>query len=125
MRASEFITEGGTAKMHPKHKAAIRNATTFPNQNMNSGSLYLNYRMGIALAGAPDYPTKADNYIAGDPLLAPYTAEEMEMVNFAASQIGDNSKQTWSNSRSQELSDTQKISPVKGFSGYETKSKKK
>jgi hypothetical protein len=127
MRASEFITEGGMKKIDPTHKAAIRNATTFPNQNMNAGSLYLNYRMGIALAGAPDFPTKmeADNWIGGDPLLAPYTEAEQEMINAASSAIGDGSKQTWSNNRSQELADTHKTSPVKGFSGYEIKSKKK
>ena len=98
--------------MDATHKSAIRNATTFPNQNMNAGNQYMNYRMGLALAGAPDYPTRADNYIAGDPLLAPYTKEEMEMINYAAQQIGDGSKQVWSNSRSQELDNVQKTSPV-------------
>lgn len=112
MRARDFITETGMHPMDATHKSAIRNATTFPNQNMNSGSQYKNYRMGLALAGAPDYPTRADNYIAGDPLLAPYTEEEMEMINYAAQQVGDGSKQTWSNSRSQELDNVQKTSPV-------------
>jgi hypothetical protein len=112
MRARDFITENGMQPMEPVHKSAIRNATTFPDQNMNAGSQYKNYRMGLALAGAPDYPTRADNYIAGDPLLAPYTEEEMEMINYAAQQVGDGSKQTWSNSRSQELDNVQKNSPV-------------
>jgi len=100
------------AKMEPEHKAAIKNAVTFPDQNMSTGSAYKNYRFGIALAGAPDYPTKADNYIAGDPLLAPYTKEEMDIINYASQQVGDGSKQTWSNGRSQEMDNVHKISPV-------------
>ena len=74
MKILDIITEsGGTKNIHPTQKAAMRSATTFPSMNMNSGSQYLGYRMGIALAGAPEYPTKqeADNWIGGDPLLAP------------------------------------------------------
>jgi hypothetical protein len=112
MRASEFIVEGGMKKMNKMHQASIQNATTFPNLNMNSGSLYTNYRFHIALAGAPDYPTKADNYIAGDPLLSPYTKEEMDMINMAAAQVGAGEKQTWSSNRSEELPGVYAVSPV-------------
>jgi hypothetical protein len=113
MKIRDIITEsGGTDPIKPEHKAAIRNAVTFPGQNMSTGSAYMNYRFGIALAGAPDYPTKADNYIAGDPLLAPYTKDEMDMINAAAQQVGDGSKQTWSDSRSREINNVQKVSPV-------------
>jgi hypothetical protein len=122
MRARDFITEemdlhatktgGKTHQIEPDHKGALKNVTTYPNQNMNAGNQYMNYRMGLALAGAPDYPTKAASYIAGDPLLAPYTEEEMEMINFAAKQIGDSSRITHTSKRSEELSDVQKTSPV-------------
>jgi len=112
MKIKDVIVEGGREPVHHHHKTAIRNLTTFPDQNMNSGSLYLNYRFGIALAGAPEYPTKADNYIAGDPLLAPYTEAEMEIINYAAQQIGDGSKRVWSDSRSREIDSVNKASPV-------------
>ena len=112
MRASEFIVEGGMKKMNKMHKAAMKSATTFPAMNMNAGSMYTNYRFGIALAGAPDYPTKADNYIAGDPLLSPYTEEEMEMINQAAAQVGAGEKQVWSSKRSEELPGVYAVSPV-------------
>ena len=85
MKILEIITEsgkkGGMKKINPSQKAAMKNASTLPALNMNSGSMYLNYRMGVALAGAPDFPTKmeADNWIAGDPLLSTYTDEEFEM----------------------------------------------
>lgn len=112
MKINEVITEGGMTKPNKSVKAAVKNLTTFPDQNMNSGSAYKNYRFGLALAGAPEYPTKADNYIAGDPLLAPYTEAEMEIINYASQQVGDGSKQTWSNGRSQEMDNVYKTSPV-------------
>jgi hypothetical protein len=108
----QTIMEGGMAPMNKDHQGAIQNAVTFPGQNPSTGSSYLNYRFGIALAGAPEYPTKADNYIAGDPLLAPYTKEEMDIINYASQQVGDGSKQTWSNGRSKEMDNVQKTSPV-------------
>jgi hypothetical protein len=113
MKIRDVIVEaGGTEPVHDTHKAAIRNLTTFPDQNMSTGSAYKNYRFGLALAGAPDYPTRADNYIAGDPLLAPYTEAEMEIINYASQQVGDGSRQTWSNGRSQEMDNVHKTSPV-------------
>jgi len=113
MKIKDIIFESGG--MHPmpvEHESAIQNAVTFPGQNMSTGSAYKNYRFGIALAGAPDYPTKADNYIAGDPLLAPYTKEELDMINAAAAQVGDGSKQTWSSKRSEEVPGVYRVSPT-------------
>jgi hypothetical protein len=108
----EILRESGTLKPTADQKASMINATTFPDQNMSTGSAYKNWRFGIALAGAPEYPTKADNWIGGDPLLAPYTKEEMDIINYASQQVGDGSKQTWTNSRSQEMDNIQKVSPT-------------
>lgn len=115
MRAREFISESGMKRMNKMHRAALKSATTFPALNMNGGSLYTNYRFGLALAGAPDYPTKADNYIAGDPLLSPYTEEEMQMINFAAQQVGAGEKQVWSSKRSEEVPGVNTTSPVSNW----------
>jgi hypothetical protein len=112
MKINEIITESGMHPISKDQKGAIKNATTFPDQNMSTGSAYKGWRFGIALAGAPEYPTKADNWIGGDPLLAPYTKEEMDIINYASQQVGDGSKQTWSNSRSQEMDNVQKVSPT-------------
>jgi hypothetical protein len=105
---------GGTQKIHDHHKAAIKNASTFASMNQSTGSAYLGYRMGIAMAGAPTYPTKieADNWIGGDPLLSPYTDAENEMINAAAEQVGGGKRQTWSNNRSLETADVNKNSAV-------------
>ena len=109
---AEILREGGMHPIDADKKGAMQNATTFPDQNMSTGSAYKNWRFGIALAGAPEYPTKADNWIGGDPLLAPYTKEEMDIINYASQQVGDGSKQTWSNSRSKEMDNVQKVSPT-------------
>jgi hypothetical protein len=122
MRAHQFVKEGSTGKVgkggtkpiDTEKKAAMRNATTVPGLNMSTGSAYKNYRMGIALAGAPDYPTKmaADNWIGGDPLISSYTKEEFDMVKAAAKLVGAGTIQNWSGDRSKETADTNKTSPV-------------
>ncbi len=94
----------------------MKNALTIPDLNMSTGKggAYMNYRMGIAMAGAPTYPTEmeADNWIGGDPLLSTYTDEEFEIIKAAAKQVGAGTIQNWSGNRSKETADTNKTSPV-------------
>lgn len=115
MKVHEIITEsGGMKKIGKAEKAAMQNASTLPALNQSTGSAYMNYRMGIAMAGAPDYPTKqeADNWIGGDPLLSTYTEEEFDIIKAAAKQVGAGTIQNWSGKRSKEVADTNKVSPV-------------
>jgi hypothetical protein len=116
MKIYEIITEakGSMKKIDTTQKAAIKNAMTIPAMNMSTGSAYMGWRMGIALAGAPDYPTKmeADNWIGGDPLLSTYTEEEMEMVKAANLAVGGGPIQNWSGNRSQEIPGINTTSPV-------------
>ena len=114
---SDHVGDSGSGGMQPiqdEVKAAMMNAQTFPDMNQSTGSAYLGYRMGIALAGAPTYPTKmeADNWIGGDPLLSTYTEVEQEMVNAAAKAVGGGKSQKWSGKRSQEIPTTYKESPT-------------
>jgi hypothetical protein len=125
MKVHEIITEGTTngagnkakghtAPLDKEFKASMKNVITLPDQNSSTGSAYLNWRMGVALAGAPDYPTKmaADSWLGGDPLFSTYTEEEFEMVKKASEQIGGGPIEKWSNKRSEEISGTNKTSPV-------------
>ena len=80
--------------------------------NKSNGSSYAQYRFGLALAGAPDFPTKAAGAIAGDPLLSAYTEEELAMVNAAAKMVGAGEVKRMTNNRSEEMSNTNKQSPV-------------
>ena len=108
--------KGGTKTIDKEKKAAMRNAATLPNLNMSTGSggAYMNYRMGIALAGAPNFPVgmPADNWIGGDPLISSYTEEEFEMVKAAALQVGAGTIENWSGKRSEEVADVNKTSTV-------------
>ena len=110
------LRESGTKNIDKTQKASMKNAVTIPALNMSTGSggAYMNYRMGIALAGAPDYPTKmeADNWIGGDPLLSTYTEEEFNMIKAAAAQVGAGTIENWSGNRSVEVADVNKISAV-------------
>ena len=117
MKVSEIISEarhGGMKKIDLEKKAAMKNAMTLPALNQSTGSAYMNWRMGIALAGAPDYPTKmaADNWIGGDPLISTYTEEEYEMVRAAALTVGAGKIENWSGKRSQEIPNINKTSTV-------------
>ena len=117
MRASEFITETQDGEFDPVYQAAIKNAVTFPDQNVSTGSAYLNYRFGIAMAGAPDYPTKAASSISGDPLLSTYTDEELQIINAAAAMVGSKGMKRLSNNRSTEIANTNVKSPIVQNSG--------
>ena len=94
--------------------AAMKGAISIPSisQNKSNGSPYLQYRFGIAMAGAPDYPTKAAGAFAGDPLLSTYTDVELEIINAAAKMVGAGKVKKLSTNRSEELSNTGKVSPV-------------
>ena len=118
MKINEIILEGSasgsvTTKTIGKTQAVgLSNALTSPDLNMNSGSLYSNYRFAIALAGSPDQTMDKDNYIAGDPFYAPYADEELETLYHAAKQIGITFDNNWASNKT-ELDSVNKTSPIK------------
>ena len=119
MRAKEFINEtvdtpANLKKAPNDRSASMKGAVSIPGISMNkaNGSSYLQYRFGIAMAGAPEYPTQAAGAFAGDPLLSAYTDAELEIINFAAKQVGAGPIKRLSSNRSDELSNTNKVSPT-------------
>ena len=118
MKINEILTEAdhhaNPKELAPEHQAALYDTVSIPGISMNksNGSSYTQYRFGLALAGAPDFPTKAAGAIAGDPLLSAYTDQELEMINKAAQMVGAGPVKRMSNNRSEELSNTNKTSPV-------------
>jgi hypothetical protein len=107
-----LFREGSTKKIVKTHGGAIKNATTFPSLNMSTGSAYMNYRFGVAMAGSPENPGHADNYIGGDPLLTTFADEEMDIIKAAAKAVGANDAQNWTGPNSTELKSTNVTSPV-------------
>lgn len=130
MRAKEFISEQkfGSAADIPADpnmldgsaKSAIKGAITMPDisQNKQGGSPYTQWRFGIAMAGAPHYPTPPAGAFAGDPLLATYTDVELEIINAAAKSVGAGEVRKLTDNRSTEQPGTNTSSPVKSFKGY-------
>jgi hypothetical protein len=130
MRAREFVVEArfGTAadvpamasKLPQSQRSAIKGALSMPDisHNKQGGSPMAQWRFGIALAGAPDYPTEAAGAFAGDPIVTTYSDVELEMVNAAAKNVGAGRVNKLTDNRSTEADWVQKTSPVKGFKGY-------
>jgi hypothetical protein len=129
MRAKEFIIEAdiGANFSDLEASAAIKGAVTMPGISMNksNGNSYAQYRFGLALAGAPDYPTKAAGAFAGDPLLSTYTDVELEIINAAAKMVGAGPVKKVSSNRSVELSNTNTLSPVANWNPRNNSNKKK
>jgi len=131
MRAKEFITEtkygaaedvpANAAKMPKNQISAIKGAISMPDisQTKQGGSPYAQWRFGIAMAGAPDFPTEPAGAFAGDPLLATYTDTDLKIINAAAKMIGAGEVKKLTDNRSTEAEYVNKQSPVKGFKGYE------
>ena len=87
-------------------------------QTKQGGSPYTQWRFGIAMAGAPHYPTPPAGAFAGDPLLATYTDVDLEIINAAAKSVGAGEVKQLTNNRSHEPDYVNKDSPVRGFAGY-------
>ena len=130
MRANEFVIEAkfGAAtdvpadakKMPNHHVTAMKGMISMPDISMTKqgGSPYTQWRFGIAMAGAPDYPTPAAGAFAGDPLLATYTDVDLDIINAAAKSVGAGRVNKITDNRSTEHEAVHKVSPVTGFKGY-------
>ena len=130
MRAREFVAEQryGAAKDVPAsgqklkkaQRSAMKGVISMPDISLNKqgGSPYTQWRFGIAMAGAPDYPTPPAGAFAGDPLLATYSDAELEIINAAAKSVGAGRVNKLTDNRSTEADYVNKTSPVRGFKGY-------
>lgn len=130
MRAREFVSEAkygsaadvpADAKKLPKsHQSALKGMISMPDisQNKQGGSPYTQWRFGIAMAGAPDYPTEPAGAFAGDPILATYSDAELEKINAAAKAVGAGEVKKLTDNRSTEAKGVYKASPIRPFQGY-------
>lgn len=130
MRAKEFVTEQqyGSAvdvpatgrKLKRSQHSAMKGLVSMPDisQNKQGGSAYTQWRFGIAMAGAPDYPTEPAGAFAGDPLLATYSDVDMDIINAAAKSVGAGRVNKLTDNRSTEADYVNKTSPVQEFGGY-------
>ena len=128
MRASEFITESRTGTITRDVGLALPGAFKIP--ALKNQDPYLQYRFGVAIAGAkgaaqrakdgvPEFDGKESVFgeneiiVSYDPHVKDYIHDELRSMGMPASdavQIGTMA--------SEEAPDVDKVSPVKGFKGY-------
>jgi hypothetical protein len=125
MRASEFvsakITETADAKISRRLQAATRGLNIYSDSERWNGDYVLN-RLGQAVASTdgtfvPEIDAKS--WIGKSKSTHPYTPEEQAMLKMAYKAIGaDYTDLNGGDMDSEEMSEVNKISPVKAFKGY-------
>ena len=121
MRAKEFITEQNNLPQRITNP--LPSAWVIPElQNQNA---YLQYRFGVALAGAKaarngDIPKIDKDSVWGEnQIISGYMNPDIEQdIDFALGEIGIKGKVLITSKESEETSDTGIVSPVKPFKGY-------
>jgi hypothetical protein len=128
MRASEFVTEGRTGTITRDVGLALPGAFKIP--KLQNNDPYLQYRFGVAIAGAKGAEQRARDgvppfdgpssvfgedmvIVSYDPHVKDYIDDALHSMNMPASdavQIGTMA--------SEEAPDVVKVSPVRGFRGY-------
>jgi hypothetical protein len=124
MRASEFITENSKGKISNRQQSASRGLHTFHDTTWSNSDYVLN-RVMMAVAGT-DGKTPIDmdmtSWVGKERTAQPYTEEEANMLKLAYKAAGA----TWSdvnqgNMESEELKNTNTLSPITSFKGYKRK----
>ena len=128
MRASEFVTEGRTGTITRDVGLALPGAFKIP--KLQNNDPYLQYRFGVAIAGAKGAAQRAKDdvppfdgpssvfgedmmIVSYDPHVKTYIDDALHSMNMPSSdavQIGT--------MKSEEAPDVDKVSPVRGFRGY-------
>jgi hypothetical protein len=111
MRATEFINETKkTETVNKNYNKASVGSYSYPSAETVP---YTKYRLGIAVAGAPDceHEFNAEGPSAGLMLSVHYTPAEEEMMNIARKRVGISAKKLTSKN-STELDTTGTVSPV-------------
>ena len=115
-----YAGQGDSDDLADEHLAGLNHAVSFPAISMNksNGSAYLQYRFGLAMAGAhPNphdhmpIPMSTGGAFSGDPLIAPFSDQDLEIVKAAGKHIGAG-KMTKLADKNNEMPDTNKVSPV-------------
>lgn len=130
MRAYEFIFESKTGSIQQDVALALPGTWAIP--QLKNQDPYLQYRFGVAIAGAKGAKKRHDDGIP------PYSKESIfgeneivvsfdpnvgEYIDDALQMMGMSGKKLISTMKSEETSTVQKTSPVQAFKGYPRSSK--
>jgi hypothetical protein len=131
MRASEFISESGPARIKPhKDHAATEQGHIIARDVGGYDRVYHMNRLWMAMAMADGKSTKAVNMPSAGPTekynsIHPYTDEEHNMVMSALKTVPSDHHQNTKRSKSKEPDDVHKISPMTSFKGFKKSKNKK
>ena len=125
MRAHEFITEGRTGSLQPDVADAL--PATYAIPELKNQDPYLQYRFGVAIAGAKGAKKRAEDGVppfveqsswGENEIVVSYGMDLDGIIDDALRQMGMSGKKRLSTVKSEETSDVGKISPIKEFKGY-------
>lgn len=108
MKAREFVSEEAEKKLRKATQQAIPHAK----QMHDIDQYYGYYRMGLAMAGAPDQGTPTAGPAKDIPTIWPYSDGDEEIVKKALKNQGIKGKDIIKKGPSQELESTYTVSPV-------------
>lgn len=108
MRALEFVSEDAEKRLRKASREALPHVTKYDDIDQYYGY----YRLGIAMAGAPDQGTPTAGPAKDTPTLYPYSEADEEIVNKAVKNQGLKGKTLVKKGGSQELDSTYTVSPV-------------
>ena len=118
MRAHEFIIEDDLNDFSDTARAAMPNATVWP--ELDNSSPYHAFRFGVALAGSPDKVYPKDGPTGQKMVTVAYTQAEQDILKHTAKKMGFKPKHI-SKPPSEETGDVNKSSPVPQNSGKASK----
>jgi hypothetical protein len=125
MRAREFISEGRTGSIQDDVAKAL--PATYAIPELKNQDPYLQYRFGVAIAGAKGAKKRKEDNVPEFKRESPWGENEIvvsfdpnadEWLNDALQMMGIKGKKRLSTIKSEETSDVDTISPVKAFKGY-------
>ena len=108
MRALEFISEDAEKKLRMASREALPHVTQFQDIDQYYGY----YRLGVAMAKAPDEGTPKAGPAKDVPSVYPYSSADEEIVNKAVKNQGLKGKTLVAKGPSKELPGTNTVSPV-------------
>jgi hypothetical protein len=107
-------------KTAQKSHSVLKGAISMPDisQTKQGGSPYTQWRFGIAMAGAPDFPHRPQVHLLVILCWPPTVMLDLTIINAAAKSVGAGEVKKLTDNRSTEADWVNKTSPVTGFGGY-------
>ena len=126
MRAREFIVESSTEHLLPDQADALPATYVIP--ELPNQDPYLQYRFGVALAGAKGREMREKDGVSSmtrtsafgeNEVVVSYGHDVGPYIDDALKQMGMSGKKMISTPTSKETSDVGKTSPINSFKGYQ------